>query len=38
VPWPPENQKLNWALSEQADAVTDRRQLRLPSPRQWWWP
>jgi len=31
VPWPPESHKLNWALSAQADAVTDRDQFRLPS-------
>ena len=39
VPWLPENQKLNWALSTQTDAFADRDQLRMPSWRQrWWWP
>jgi hypothetical protein len=37
VPWLPENQKLNWALSAQADAFIDRGQLRMPSWRQLWW-
>jgi len=30
VPWLPESQKLNWALSVQADAFIDCDQLRLP--------